>query len=42
MRQAKRLSQEVWAVQDLFQKRVAPGADSWGYKIELVEVTDGN
>jgi hypothetical protein len=42
LRQAEGLSQEIWDVQDLFQKRVAPGADSRGYKIKLVEVTDGN
>jgi hypothetical protein len=42
LRQTKGLSQKIWDVQDLFQKRVAPGADSRGYKIKLVEVTDGN
>ena len=42
LRQAEGLSQEIWDVQNLFQKRVAPGADPRGYKIKLVEVTDGN
>jgi hypothetical protein len=42
MRQTERLSQEIRYVQDLFQKRGAPGAGSRSYKIKLVEVTDGN
>lgn len=42
MRQAKRLSQEIWYVQNMFQNLGSPRSDTRSDEIKLVEVIDVN